>query len=82
MEQIAELQVTLTNLRPKLEEQSESAQKQEEHITESKNVALKQEQDTEYEAAQVALEAEKMELIKEEAEAELEKALPHLRKAE
>ena len=46
------------------------------------NRRRKQEQDTEYEAAQVALEAEKMELIKEEAEAELEKALPHLRKAE
>lgn len=30
----------------------------------------------------VALEADKMEMIKQEAEAELDKALPHLKKAE
>ena len=30
----------------------------------------------------MALEAEKMEIIKQEAEAELDKALPHLQKAE
>ena len=50
-EQIAELQVTLTDLRPKLNEQTESAQKQEDVITQNKIEAQKNEQETEFEAA-------------------------------
>ena len=81
-EQIADLQVTLTNLRPALQEQTDSAQRQEDVITQNTEEALQREADTEQEAAVVALEAEKMEVIKQEAEAELDKALPHLQTAE
>lgn len=51
-------------------------------ITQNTEEALQREADTEQEAAVVALEAEKMEVIKQEAEAELDKALPHLQTAE
>ena len=46
-EQIADLQVTLTNLRPKLADQTENAEKQEDVITQNKIEAQKNEQDTE-----------------------------------
>lgn len=51
-------------------------------ITVNKEDAEANELETEQEAALVALEAEKMEIIKQEAEVELDKALPHLQKAE
>ena len=81
-EQIAELQVDLTNLRPALNDETESAQRQEDIITEKKEEAEAQELETEQEAAQVALEADKMNYLKQDAELELEKALPVLQKAE
>ena len=63
-EQIAELQVDLTNLRPALNDETESAQRQEDVITEKKVEAEAQELETEQEAAQVALEADKMNYLK------------------
>ena len=81
-EQIAELQVDLTNLRPALNDETESAQRQEDVITAKKEEAEAQELETEQEAAQVALEADKMNYLKQDAELELEKALPVLQKAE
>lgn len=43
---------------------------------------MKNEQETDHEAALVAIEAEKMGMIKQEAEAELDKARPFLETAE
>ena len=63
-EQIAELQVDLTNLRPALNDETESARRQEDVITEKKEEAEAQELETEQEAAQVALEADKMNYLK------------------
>ena len=63
-EQIAELQVDLTNLRPALNDETESAQRQEDVITAKKEEAEAQELETEQEAAQVALEADKMNYLK------------------
>ena len=81
-EQIEDLQIKLTELRPALHEQTEMAQRQQENIERNQLEALKNEKEAEDRQAEVAEEASRMEDIKQQAEAELGKARPALESAE
>jgi len=81
-EQIKELQVTLTELAPKLLEEKQSASEQVETIQEQSALAREREQETESEARKVQHEAKQIGKLKEEAEAMLNKAKPALVAAE
>ena len=79
--QIENLQVKLTELRPRLQIQEENATAQAVLIGEKKEVALKKEIEAQEEAAVVKIEAIEIERIKLEAESELQAAAPALEAA-
>jgi dynein heavy chain len=81
-EQIAELQITLTDLVPKLKEKNQAAETQAGEIQEQTILAQKREQETEHEARIVMHEAKQIQNLKEKADYEVDKAKPALRRAE
>jgi dynein heavy chain len=80
--QIAELQVTLTDLVPKLQEENKSAELQAAQIQEQTVLAQQREQETEREARVVMQEAKQIEQLRDEADFQVAKAKPALLAAE
>lgn len=81
-EQIAELQITLTDLVPKLKEKNEAAETQAAEIQEQTTLAQERERETEHEARNVMREAERIQELKRKADYDVEKAKPALKRAE
>lgn len=80
--QIAELQITLTDLVPKLKEKNQAAELQASEIQKQTILAQKREQETENEARIVMHEARQIQSLKEKADFEVGKAKPALMVAE
>lgn len=79
--QIEELSLKLTELIPKLEVQNKQCNIQAEEIRKNKSVAQQKELEAESDAAIVRMDAQQIEMLKREAEQELEKAAPALEAA-
>lgn len=80
--QISELQVALTKLVPKLQEENKSAELQAEKIQEQTVLAQQREQETKNEAKAVQHEAKQIENLKKEADYQVARAKPALDAAE